>query len=389
MSQSVDNIIPVTINIKRSGIGPVSFGVALAAYGDATKAEDKGLQVYTDYKSLKEKHPSRTELLAVGENWFNTGGNTLYTFGYDENAVVKAATPSAAGIDVTPIPEPKTFKDALVAAADLAWFYFPFSTQTTDALTLSEHTAAAQWCEANTRFYMVTVNDEKAVDPSDSSDLGKGLKDLGLRRCAVCYSKKGDYLGVRVAGMMSMVNYMAPNSYKDAEYKSVGQAADDLSGTDILTLKAKGYFFNTDIAAKASKTGALLQNTRSTSTYNETIAEVMAIDSYYINLQNELLNVVTSQDNLPITPEGQQLAITAADNLGERYIDNRFLGQRQVTHPITKKTVVTRGYITTTVPEDVYKLTDAERGEHKLYPIEQYIYRAGSAWTVAATVNVW
>jgi len=424
MSQSVDNIIPIDWTIKRGGLGAVSFGVALAAYGDAEKDEDKGAQYFYRYEDVLEAHPTRTELLDVAQNWFNNGGAKLITFGYkyvaptrggsvyaDEPKQVKAA-PKVALEEATAqdkrqekymeklrldlgklaaksAADPSTFTEAMMAAADKDWFYFPFSTQTATPLTPDELEEAVAWCEANSRFFMYTESDDKAKDPTVSDDNGAYLVSLGYRRCAAGYSKQNKYLGVRVAAMMSMTDYMQPRSYKDAEYKSVNVPQDDLSLSDIATLKTKGYFFNTEIASKASNTGAMLQNTVSTSQYGETIAEVMATDSYLINLQTSLLNAVTSQKNLPQTPDGESIAISAADQMGEIYIDNTFLGERQIQHPITKETVITRGYITTTKPEDIYKLTDGERAEHKLYPIEQYIYRSGSAWTVKATVNVW
>lgn len=425
MSQSVDNIIPIDWTIKRGGLGAISFGVALAAYGDADKPEDQGAQYFYRYEDVLEKHPTRTELLDVAKNWFGSGGAKLITFGY--KYVAPAAGPESADvqqpakqvkeapkvaleqteddkrqekhmealrtslgkISAKTLAAPSSFLEAIMAAADKDWFYFPFSTQTPTALTPDELEEAVQWCDANSRFFMYTESDDKAKDPTVSDDNGAYLVSLGYRRCAAGYSKQDPYIGVRVAAMMSMVDYMAPRSYKDAEYKSVNVPEDDLSQSDIMTLKTKGYFFNTEIASKASNTGAMLQNTMSTSQYGETIAEVMATDSYLINLQTSLLNAVTSQKNLPQTPDGESIAINAADQMGEIYIDNTFLGERQIQHPVTKETVITRGYITTTKPEDIYKLTDGERAEHKLYPIEQYIYRSGSAWTVKATVNVW
>lgn len=424
MSQSVDNIIPVTWNIKRNGIGAVSFGVALAAYGDATDPEDQVLALWTSYEDLAERHPTRTDLLDCAKNWFESGGATMITIGYAYVSPADAAKASrkassnksakqvssepaeTTAVEVTPrqtrmdalavqlasiktIESPTTFTEALMKAADSAWFYFPFSTQTPADLSQEEIEDAVSWCDANSRFLSLTGMEDAAIDPTQTTDLGSFVTGLGYRRCAIGYTKENKYMGARMAGMMSMVDYTQDRSYKDAEYKSVNQTADDINGTAIATLKTKGYYFNTDIASKASKTGAMLQNTVSTSQYGETIAEVMATDSYLINLQTALLNAVTSQLNLPQTPDGQSIAIDKADQIGEMYIDNGFLGERQITHPITKETVITRGYITVTKPEDIYKLTDEERADHQLYPIEQYIYRAGSAWTVKATVNVW
>lgn len=410
MSQDIDQIIPVTVNIKRSGLGPVSFGVALGTYADATDPKDQVAGFFTDPSELAKRHPTRTELQAVANAWFANGGAAFMTYGYDETPAKASPAPQneAPKVAVEPSPEktrmdnlvsrlsaintnssPKTFIAALNAAADIGWFYFPFPTQMKVPLTADEVKLASDWCEANTRFLMWTVDDASALESANTSDIGSVLHVAGNRRCAVCYSVIDKNLGAKVAGMISTTDFFAFNSYKDAEYKSVTQGPDDLSSSQIQVLKAKGYFFNTDIASKASKTGAMLQNTRSTSQYGETISEVIATDSYLINLQTALLNVVTSQLNLPQTPDGQHLAISAADSLGERYIDNGFLGQREVVHPITKEKIVSRGYITTTVPEDVFKLTDAERGDHKLYPITQYLYRVGSAWGVAATVNVW
>lgn len=425
MSQSVDNIIPVEWNIKRSGQGAASFGVALAAYGDATTPEDKTMGLFTSYESVLERHEGRDDLLDCAKNWFDAGGATLITIGYayvepggaaptppesdepfaieykpkegEEKQEAKKVTAKEARMNemalklagIRSLDEPSTFEEAIMKAAQSAWFYFPFSTQTATPLTQPEIEAALSWCEANGRFLSLTVMDEKAIDPTVTDDLGAYLSSLGNRRCAVGYTTKNKYMGARMAGMMSMVNYTLANSYKDAEYKSINQAPDDLDGTAIATLQTKGYYFNTEIASKGSKTGALLQHTVSTSQYGESIAEVMATDSYFITVQNALLNVMIGQKNMPQTPDGQALALDSVNACGELYIGNGFLGQREVVHPTTKETVVTRGYITTTKPEDIYKLTDEQRAQRLLYPIEQYIYRAGSAWAVEVTINVW
>ena len=420
MSQSADNIIPVTVNIKRGGIGPISFGVAFAAYGDATDPKDQVLGFFTDETSVAERHPTRTDLIDVAKNWFSTGGAALVTLGYqytapapvsvsiddDVVAIEDKRDKTHAEADVTPmatrmssliekiknirvIDTPTNFTEAMTKAADKAWFYFPFSTQTPADLTQEEVKSAIEWCNDNVRFLITTVVDKNATDVNTTDDMGSFITALGLRRSAVCHSLVNKYMGVRAAGMISLTDYSSSGVYKDAEYKSINQTADDFGGSDIAVLKAKGYFFNTTIASKASSTGAMLQNTISASTYNETLSEVIATDSYLINIQTALLNAVTSQVNLPQTPEGQQIAISAGNQIGEQYIANGFLGQRLIIHPVTKEEVITRGYITTTVAEDVYKLTDADRAEHKLYPFNQFIYRSGSAWVVAATINVW
>ena len=115
----------------------------------------------------------------------------------------------------------------------------------------------------------------------------------------------------------------------------------------------------------------------------------MAVDAYYIGLQNVIFNVLTSKPNYPQTPSGQQTAISATDSYSETWITNGFLGAREITHPITgQKNYITRGYITKTVPEDVYKISAEERSKRKIAPIEQFIYPSGSTWIIPLITNV-
>lgn len=409
MSENINNVIPVSVNVKSRGLGLTNFGIPCFFYADATDPLEQGFNTFSSPEDVSEKFPAKTELIAAVGAWFANGGGTVLTYGYDETG---GAPPAAAKVEPAKValedsPQAKNLKTlqkrlasipnkaaansfltALQAAAIKKWFYWPFLVQTTAKPVGSELSGIADWCEANTRYLMWSTGEDDALSSSITTDDGSVLYTAGNRRSACCYSKISPYLNVKAAALLSRVDYNAINSYLDLNYKSVNQGEDDLDGTDIATLKAKNYFYNVEIASKGSHTGAMLQNTVSNSQFKETISEVVATDAYAITLQTETLNSITSQNNVPQTPSGQQLPINAADQLGERFIDNGFLGQRSITHPVSFEPFITRGYITITKAEDVYKLTDTERADHKLYPITQYIYRSGSAWTVSITINV-
>ena len=287
--------------------------------------------------------------------------------------------------------EPSTLIEALDSAAAGRWFYRPFVTERVGEFGLQEATDFSNWCEANTRRCDFTTGSDSVLDPTVVDDLISTLKLKGNRRTSVPFSKKTPTLSVRAGSYMSKTDYYARNGYIDAEFKKVGAEPEGLSPTQISIIKVKGGYYNVSVQSLASETQGMLRNTKTCSPYNESIAQVEAVDAYVLGLQTELFNVVTSEDNFPQTYDGQTLLINAANSFSDLFTTtkgNGFLGTRTVKHPVTGRDVITDGYINITKPEDIDKLTAEQRMNNEAAPIVLFLYPSGSVWAVRVKVNV-
>lgn len=286
---------------------------------------------------------------------------------------------------------PDSLIEALDSAAAGRWFYRPFVTERVGEFSTQEALDFSNWCEANTRRCDFPTGSDSALDPTVVDDLISTLKLNGNRRTSIPFSKKTPTLSVRAGSYMSKTDYYALNGYIDAEFKKVGAEPEGLSPTQISIIKVKGGYYNVSVQSLASETAGMLRNTKTCSQYNESISQVEAIDAYVLGLQTELFNVLTSQDNFPQTYEGETLLINTADTFSDLFTTtkgNGFLGTRTVIHPVTGRSVVTDGYINVTKPEDIDKLTMAQRANNEAAPIILYLYPSGSVWAVRVKVNV-
>ena len=408
MGQSLDTIIKMTTNNVPPAIGVTNFGMSCFLFSDASEAGDKGVMHWQTPEQAIEHFSSRVDLVRQLTAWKTAGGGSLVTYGYleaDSNPVISDDTIalSAPAKDKTPATpetlllkemsllsdvEPTNYLEALTAAAKLVWFYFPFLSQTKIVQTPEQITAVINWCDANTRFYLGGRMITGILDSSVVNDEASLVKLAQKRRSACGYSKLNPDLYIETAAFISRVNYYAEDSYLDLEYKRPGTGDNDLTPTEIAILKAKGAFYCTTLVSEGSETGAMLLNTNSASPYNETISEVIAYDAAIIGLKGALGTTITSQKNAPQTPEGQKLMIDSGKSHFSAFTANSFLGPREISHPVTGKITVVPGYLITTVPEDIYKLTDAQRDNHEFYPLNTFIYASGSGRTIECTVNI-
>ena len=273
-------------------------------YGDAVLPDDQGANFFTSPTQLATRFPDRDELIAVSDAWFAEGGASFVTFGYDDSAAAAAAESKSAVkekpleiesktvektavempeqaptsmhrlqaklLAIPTLADPKTWLDALASAANKVWFFYPFSTHTTAPIETSELSDVAVWCDDNTRYLVWTTDDENALLSTDTTDAGSVLQITAARRCSVAYSKVDLLLGVKAAGLLSTTDYSGENTYMDLNFKSVSSVGDDIDDDQIKILEAKGYFYNTEVAAKTANTPAMLLNTVSTSPYDET-----------------------------------------------------------------------------------------------------------------------
>ncbi|MCY1458009.1 hypothetical protein D9M71_753530 [compost metagenome] len=130
-------------------------------------------------------------------------------------------------------------------------------------------------------------------------------------------------------------------------------------------------------------------NSKTTSSFGEYIDDVFNLDAFVnferVALYNALTKVPTKVRQ---TPPGQQTLINAACQVGEKFIGNGYLGDREYTDDQTGEEKLSRGYECLTKAEDILLISDAERGARGAAPIVMRIFRAGAIHAVDLTANV-
>ena len=113
------------------------------------------------------------------------------------------------------------------------------------------------------------------------------------------------------------------------------------------------------------------------------------LDAFTNFMTIALYNALTKvPKKLRQTPAGQQVLIDAAAQIGEKFIDNGYLGERLYLDDQTGEQVLSRGYEILTKAEDILLISDAERAARGAAPINMRIVRAGAIHTVDLTANV-
>ncbi len=416
MSEPIENVVDVVVNIGGGGLSSADLSVPCFFFGNAKDESEKGMFFFTSSDDAKDHFSDKDDLYLAMQSWESLSSKPMLVYGYAApdpnpaqntqdsapllenksevkplNSDSKTATNLAKisnnlqGIKIQA--EPTNFIEALAAAASKAWFYRPYITELDDELDADTVQGASDWCEANNRRFDYTTSAANAKDPGQVDDLISLITSIANRRSSSSYSEN-KHLCVRFGAVMSMTNFSAENGYRDSEFKKVGLSAEDMTPPEIVTVKTKGGYLNISAASVASETVGRLRYTMTASPYREKVSEVEAIDSLILGLQADLATFIESQDNLPQTYDGQQSTINRGDRFMDRYVDNGFLGTRNVIHPVTKEPVLVNGYLSITEATDIDKLTDSERRDFQAAPLIYYIYPAGSINAVKVTVNV-
>lgn len=378
MAYDVSNIIQVAARIGAPGLGLSNFGQALLLANDTDK---KGSALTWAANTFKE---------------FNKADGLLDYFDTTAEAY-KAATMY---FSITPKPlslkiwlrdsANDTAVASLAKAADKTWFYWFDVTQSMRA-SVNDYVAIQSWAGANNKLFATTSASADILNSGLTNDAMSQMKSAGVRHSFLEYHPTNSYAGLQTAALYARVNYSAPNSVITAfGKKKPGLTAIDLGNSEYQSLKSKGAVFYTKVEAGGSIDDGRVINPFTTSSYGETIDDVVDTDAMInameVGLYSYLMSTPTKR---PQTVRGQAGAIDAVAQVLEQYYSNGFLGPRQYTDEATgEQAIAEHGYVITTRPEDIYKLSDVDRAAHKLYPISVRAFRAGAAFEISVTVDV-
>lgn len=375
MAYPAEDIININTLISSAGLGTANFGAGM---------------VFADYDSS-------SDVTFLEGSYRDYGSPSAVAKDFAE-----ASDPYKAALAwFSAIPKPKSLRIYLRIEEDTPvesmndainkgiWFYW-YEYETAIRANDADVLALAAAGDAAGKFFAFTTNQAAVRDPSLSTDIVSKAVTQGSRRMFVFSHATALYAGFELAAVFSRVNFNAANTTITGEFKKLPRIdAEDLTKTAYAAMKQKGAVFYTKVETGGEVDNGRIINSKSTSTFGEFIDDVFNLDAYAnfltVGLYNALAKIPTKAKQ---TPEGQQILIDAAAQIGEKFIDNGYLGPRNYTSEETGEEVLSRGYEILTVANDILDITDAERSARGAAPISERIFRAGAIHTVDVTVNV-
>lgn len=375
MAYPAENIINITTNIRSAGLGTANFGAGMV-FADFDSSTDAAFAegAYRDYGSASAvavDFDVASDPYKAALAWFSALPKPrllrIYLRQENDSAI-------------------ESLNDAVNKRIWFYWFEFETSVRSVAADVLALQVAA----DAEGKYWACTTNDATVRDPAITVDIVSRAKAQGSRRMFLLSHATAPYAGFELAAVFSRVNFDASNTTITGEFKKLpGIVAEDLSQTAYSAMKQKGAVFYTVVETGGQFDSGRVINSVSTSSYGEFIDDVFNLDAFVnyltVNLYNALAGTPTK---LKQTPDGQQVLINAAAQVGERFIDNGYLGPRNYTSDTTGEEVLSRGYEILTVANDILDITDSERSARKSAPITMRVFRAGAIHAVDVTVNV-
>lgn len=375
MPYPAENIINIVTNIRAAGLGTANFGAGMVfadfdSSSDATFAEG----TYRDYggaSAVAANFNIASDVYLAALAWFSAvpKPKSLRIYLRQEND--------------SPV---ESLNDAVNKRIWFYWYEFETTIRANDADVLALIAAG----DASGKYYAGTTNQAAVRDPSLATDIVSKAKLQGSRRAFLLSHATAPYAGFELGAVFSRVNFNAANSTITGEFKKLpGITAEDLTQTAYSAMKEKGAPFYTIVETGGQVDSGRVINSKSTSSFGEYIDDVFNLDGFVnaltVNLYNALANIPTK---LKQTPDGQQVLIDAAAQVGQRFIDNGYLGAREYTSDETGEEVLSDGYEILSKADDILDLTDAEHSERLAAPIIMRLFRAGAIHAVDVTVNV-
>lgn len=374
MPYPAENIINIVTNIRAAGLGTANFGAGMVfadfdSSTDATFAEG----TYRDYggaSAVAVNFNIASDVYLAALAWFSAipKPRSLRVYLRQE--------------DDSPV---ESLNDAINKRIWFYWYEFETTIRANDADVLALIAAG----DAAGKFYAGTTSQSAVRDPSLSTDIVSKAKLQGSRRAFLLSHASAPYAGFELGAVFSRVNFNAANSTITGEFKKLpGIIAEDLTQTAYSAMKQKGAPFYTVVETGGEVDAGRIINSKSTSTYGEYIDDVFNLDGFVNTLTVNVYNALANAKKLGQTPDGQQVLINAAAQVGQRYIDNGYLGARNYTDEATGDVVLSDGYVMLSTADEILNLTDAERASRFSAPIRMRVFRAGAIHAVDITVDV-
>jgi hypothetical protein len=255
------------------------------------------------------------------------------------------------------------------------------------SISNAQHLAVAALIEADQKhLYGATSQESAALDPTQTSDLGYQMAQLGYKYSIVQYSSTTPYAVASLFGRLLTVNFNGNRTTITLDFKTEpGIVAESLSTTQANALDAKkyNYFVNFDNSTAIIQTGVTSSGIFIDSVYN-------AI--WFRNrVQTDLYNALyLSPTKIPQTDAGNQQLAAVMEKAGDAALSNGYAGAGVWTSAgfgaLNQGDTLSKGYYVYTPP--ISSQSASDRQARKSVPFQMALLEAGAIHSVQLTVNV-
>lgn len=244
----------------------------------------------------------------------------------------------------------------------------------------------ADWAEAQDQAYFsACTNSVQAYNTADTTNIGFYAYNKGYIKTSVMYHNNPQvYPDVSYAALALSVNYALENSTLTMKFKQLtGIETVPLTETQLSSLKARRINTYVSMGNSSSVVREGVQSADSWFTDSH-----VNLSNYKEELQVEVFNVFMRNKKVKYTSAGQDLLVSAAAKINNRYIRNGTFADRE-----DETTDNETGYTTlpacTITPAPIYSATTSERANRVAPPIAIVAYEAGAFHSVAIDVTVY
>lgn len=244
----------------------------------------------------------------------------------------------------------------------------------------------ADWAEAQDQAYFsACTNSVQAYNTADTTNIGFYAHNKGYIKTSVMYHNNPQvYPDVSYAALALSVNYALENSTLTMKFKQLtGIETVPLTETQLSSLKARRINTYVSMGNSSSVVREGVQSADSWFTDSH-----VNLSNYKEELQVEVFNVFMRNKKVKYTSAGQDLLVSAAAKINNRYIRNGTFADRE-----EETTDNETGYTTlpacTITPAPIYSATTSERANRVAPPIAIVAYEAGVFHSVAIDVTVY
>lgn len=244
----------------------------------------------------------------------------------------------------------------------------------------------ADWAEAQDQAYFsACTNSVQAYNTADTTNIGFYAHNKGYIKTSVMYHNNPQvYPDVSYAALALSVNYALENSTLTMKFKQLtGIETVPLTETQLSSLKARRINTHVSMGNSSSVVREGVQSADSWFTDSH-----VNLSNYKEELQVEVFNVFMRNKKVKYTSAGQDLLVSAAAKINNRYIRNGTFADRE-----EETTDNETGYTTlpacTITPAPIYSATTSERANRVAPPIAIVAYEAGAFHSVAIDVTVY
>ena len=244
----------------------------------------------------------------------------------------------------------------------------------------------SDWAEAQDQAYFsACTNSVQAYNTADTTNIGFYAHNKGYIKTSVMYHNNPlVYPDVSYAALALSVNYALENSTLTMKFKQLtGIETVPLTETQLSSLKARRINTYVSMGNSSSVVREGVQSADSWFTDSH-----VNLSNYKEELQVEVFNVFIRNKKVKYTSAGQDLLVSAAAKINNRYIRNGTFADRE-----EETTDNETGYTTlpacTITPAPIYSATTSERANRVAPPIAIVAYEAGAFHSVAIDVTVY